>query len=288
MPSMTKRDGFFSIEVASPGPSDAILAHEYPVLESGSISFPEGKYHLDLVKGKNRSSFEITHRIEGAPLISNLLKNNKARCACIVSCPVSCFRKTYISKLVKQTIELDIGNLGEPPLFTPMILCWVPQKILLRKIRDGVHPIWEGQEISLSKGFRLAVGSVFQLRSSLSSLISIHLDKQRERGQFEIQIESEPFRFRVNAGEEIYEDLRAKSSNTRSNNMTHVVTACLANLKADYADDDEEEGPEALRALADFLAREGHPDWKNPEFKPEKVATSLYPLSSHKINSDDY
>ena len=62
--------------------------------------------------------------------------------------------------------------------------------------------------------------------------------------------------------------------------MTHIVTACLARLQKDYANDDGDTGWQSfrnLRALADYLEHKGHEHWSDPDFRPERVATALYP-----------
>ena len=59
----------YQIEAVAPGTSNAIRSHDHPMLESGNLSFPEGRYLLDLQPGADRSSYQITHRVEGAPLI---------------------------------------------------------------------------------------------------------------------------------------------------------------------------------------------------------------------------
>jgi len=38
------------------------------MLETGNLSFPRGRYLLEFVPGKDRCSYLITHRIEGAEL----------------------------------------------------------------------------------------------------------------------------------------------------------------------------------------------------------------------------
>ena len=275
---MTKR---YPVEVVSAGPSNAIRAHEHPMLESGNLSFPRGRYWVDFVPGENRSSCLITHRIEGAALISRLLEANQARYACIVSSPASGYRQTQVSESAEQEVRWNVGDLGEPPLFTPAIVCWTRQELELSASRDDVHRIWDKQVIALSKGSRLALGDVIQLQSSILHLLSIHPDDRLGGGQFCVEIESEPFRFRANADPALHKFLRHPSGEMRHSIMTHIVTACLARLQRDYGDDDGESGWQShrnLKAFADFLAAKGHGHWTDDEFRPEKVATAIYPL----------
>ena len=271
----------YTVEAVAPGPSNAIRAHEHPMLESGNLSFPKGRYRLDFVPGEDRSSYLITHRIEGAALISRLLASGQARYVCVVSSPTSGYRQTHVSESAEQEVRWDVGDLGEPPLFTPTIVCWAPHELELSASRDGVHRIWDKQVIALSKGARLALGSVIQLQSSILHLLSIHHDDRLDDGQFDVEIESEPFRFRANVGATLYKCLRHQGGEMRRNIMTHIVTACLARLQRDCAEDDGESGWQShrnLKTFANFLSANGHGHWTDDEFRPEKVATAIYPL----------
>ena len=269
-----------SVEAVVLGPSNAVRAHDHPMLETGNLSFPEGRYVLDFKAGDDRSSYTISHRISGAPLITRLLDSQQARYACIVSSPISSYRATHVSDDAQHEVRWDADELGEPPMFTPVIVCSEALEITLDARRDGVHRIWDNQKISLHKGSRLALGSVIQLESSILHLLSLHEDANLKDGQFVVEPESEPFRFRVNVSTKLHQFLRYRASEHRSNIMTHIVTACLARLQHEYAHDDGDSGWEShrnLKAFADYLAHQGLGHWTDDDFRPEKVATALYP-----------
>ena len=269
-----------SVEAVAPGPSNAVRAHDHPMLETGTLSFPEGRYVLDFKAGEDRSSYTITHHITGAPLITRLLDAGQASYACIVSSPISSYRATHVSEEAQHEVRWDADELGEPPMFTPLIVCSEAQKITLDASRDGVHKIWDNQQITLHKGSRLALGGVIQLESSILHLLSLHEDANLKDGQFVVEPESEPFRFRVNVSTKLHQFLRYRAGEHRSNIMTHIVTACLARLQHEHADDDGDAGWEShrnLKAFADYLAHQGLGHWTDDDFRPEKVATALYP-----------
>ena len=194
-----------SVEAVAPGPSNAVRAHDHPILETGNLSFPEGRYVLEFNAGDDRSSYTITHRIIGAGLITRLLDSQQARYACIVSSPISSYRATHVSDDARHEVRWDADELGEPPMFTPVIVCSETLEITLDARRDGVHRIWDNQKISLQKGSRLALGSVIQLESSILHLLSLHEDTSLKDGQFVVEPESEPFRFRVNVGTKLHQ-----------------------------------------------------------------------------------
>ena len=263
--------------------SNAIRSHGFPVLEAGNISFPRGRYILTFEPDSDRASFVLKHQIDSAPLISRLLKEDKARYVCAVSSPISSYRHTHISKTASQRIRWDENDLGEPPLFTPMIVSVVSCKLRLDENQDGVHEIWDDQLVTIKKGSRLALGHVVQLRSSILQLLSLHAERGLGDGEFYVDAETEHgFQFRVNLNPTLHAFLQyASSEGIRENIMTHVVTACLALLKRDFYKDDEEEGGwkshRNLRAFSDFLRDKNLPHWSDYEFRPELVATKLYP-----------
>ena len=271
----------YQVEAVAPGTSNAIRSHDHPMLESGNLSFPEGRYLLDLEPGEDRSSYVVTHHVDGAPLISRLLQAEQARYACIVSSPISSYRETHTSTAARHEVRWNADDLGEAPLFTPAILCAAPQDLTLNSDRDGVHLIWDDQPVTLHKGSRLALGSVIQLESSILNLLSFHADPRLSEGQFAVELESEPFRFRVNLRPALHRFLRFPTTHFHHNLMTHIVTACLARLQRDDAEDDGDSGWRSHRnlvALADHLDHKGLDHWSDEGFRPEEVATALYPL----------
>ena len=272
----------YTVEAVAPGPSNAVGIHEHPILESGNLSFPKGRYLLDFEPQEDRTSYIVTHRIEGASLISRLLDSLQAQYVCIVSSPISSYRCPHVSEEARQEVRWNADELGEPPLFTPMIVCSEPQEITLSASQDGVHDIWDSQPITLHKGSRLALGSVIQLElTSILHLLSLHEDPELDHGRFVVEIEAEPFRFRANVSSDLHRFLRRPASGeNRRNIMTHIVTACLACLQRDYSEDDGEAGWQShrnLKMFADYLTGKGLDHWSQPEFRPEKVATALFP-----------
>lgn len=270
----------YSIEAVSPEPSNSVRSHDHPMLESGNLSFPMGRYVVDFRPGEDRSSFTIRHRIEGAALISRLVEARQARFVCIVSSPISSYRKTHVSETPQHEVRWSADELGEPPMFTPVIVCSEAQEITLSADGDGVHAIWDRERVTLHRGARLALGSVIRLESSILHLLSLHEDTHLRDGQFVVEIETEPFRFRVNVGGDLHRFLRYPTDENRKNIMTHIVTACLARLQHEHAFDDGDSGWRShrnLKAFSEYLTSRGFGHWGDGDFRPEKVATALYP-----------
>lgn len=265
--------------------SNAIRSHGFPVLEAGNISFPNGRYTLEFEPGNDRSSFVLRHRIDGAPLISRLLDEGKARYVCAVSSPISSYRRTHVSETESQRVQWNESDLGEPPLFTAMIVSLSECSLELSAQRDGVHEIWDQQTVSLQRGSRLALGHVVQLRSSILQLLTLHADEDLGEGEFYVDALTEQgFQFRVRINPDLHQFLKVpRNDGIREHVMTHIVSACLSLLKRDFHGDSEDEGGwkshRNLRALADYLESRDLPHWSDEEFRPEQVATKLYPHS---------
>ena len=280
------------IVTSARAPSNVIRTHGFPVLEAGNVSFPDGRYVVDFNPGCDHASFVLTHRIEGCPLLKRLLDNGHARYVCAVSSPVSSYRKIHVSDDSTQTIKWSVDDLGEPPLFSPMILSAVSRELALKSRHDGVHRIWNGRKVALERGSRLAIGQVVHLKSSILHMLSFVQEPELAEGTFLVKAQEEPFRFLVNLSPNLHLALRQKGDPNRGNVMTHVVTACLALLQREYSKDSEEEGGwrsiRPLLAFAEHLRSKGQPHWSDEErFRPEQVATALYPHSLPLIREEE-
>lgn len=273
--------------------SNWIGSHTYPVLEDGNLSFPRGEYFVDPTPGADGASLSLEHSISGAPLISRLLEEKVALYVCILSSPVSSYRRTYTSSEATHRVAWNREDLGEAPLFTPMILCRELRDIGLQSDRDGVHELWNGVTVKLERGFRLAIGPVIQLRSSILELLTLLPDSKLNNGCFEVGALTEgAFTFQVRLNPKLHRFLQypGEDQALRANIMTHVVSACFSLLRRDFADDDGEEGWQshrALQALAQHLEQKGIPCWDEEGFHPEHAATALYPHRIPKHGSED-
>ena len=276
-----------TVEVVTPGPSNTVRAHKHPILETGNLSFPSGKYYLDFKSNIEQESYVIHHRIEGAALVERLLKENKAQFACVVSSPISSYREIHLAIEAEHEVSWKTDELGDAPFITPMVLCMESLELIIDADRDDIHQIWHGQQINLQKGSRLVLGDVVQFQSSILQLISLNEDADLEEGQFVVEIKEEPFHFYIKVSPVLHKFLRYRTDLIRKSIMTHIVTACFARLQNDYDHDDGESGWRSfqqLRVLAEFLEHNGIEHWCDNDFRPEKAATALYPHELPNIN----
>lgn len=270
-------------------PNSAVRGHEFPALESGNMSFPDGRYRVAFEARPGGNSFTVRHRIENAPLIVEALAEGLAQWVCTVASPVSSYRVSHISGSSEQVVDWESGDLGEPPMFTPMVVVASPFERTLDRRRDGVHELWHGRRVGFEAGMRLALSDVVLMRSSVLNMLVFH--KEPSLGQGEFQVLAEPregFRFRVELAPDLHRFLQYDTGDPRRGHIiTHILSSCFGVLKSDYADDDEEGGWRSFRglqAIAELLNAHDLPHWsESKEFVPELAATRLHP---HRLGED--
>lgn len=275
------------VSVRSSDPESGSRGFPWPVLESGNGSFPDGAYSVHLTHREQGRSFDLRHHVEGAPLIEAWIREGKTRFACSVASPVSAYREVVVSSESSHRVAWRPDDLGSYPLFTPMIVCAEDIDWRVDLERDGVNPMWDRADLHLAKGSRMAVCHTFALQSGLVGLLDFGKDPNLESGRFYIEDSTENgFRFKVKLAPDLHRHLRERANQQDANGanvMTHIVSAALACLQRNYAADDGEKGWRSYRnlvVLAKQLEEKRLPRWWQDEFRPEKVATDLYP---HKI-----
>ena len=79
----------------------------WPVLERGNTSFAEGVYAIELEHKEIGKSFELTHEISGANLITRWIAEGKVKFACAVASPASAYRDLRVSDTPTQLVSWD-------------------------------------------------------------------------------------------------------------------------------------------------------------------------------------
>ena len=274
-----------SIVVRASASANSIGVHGHPLLEDGNKSFPHGTYRTEIEGRQDEQSMELTHYIAGAPLIERLLKDGVASYACIVSSPKSFYRVAHPSDVLSHTVRWDRAKLGEPPLFTPLVYCRQSRAITVDADRDGVHEVWDGITVHLREGSRLAVGHVFDLRSSFTRMLRIRLNEDLGN-RIRVEYANESSCFVAEVGPDLHVFLRTASpkSPTRCNVMTTIVTACFGYLREHYLEEEKIEEERTLVALAAHVRAKYGKSWSDDGFASEEAATALFP---HKLSNEE-
>lgn len=269
------------ISVSASDRVSSIRAFPWPVLEMGNGSFENGKYSVICEDEDPGNSFWLNHKVQSR-LIERWIEMGKLMFACAVAAPISMYRAMHVSTEPKQLIEWKQEDLGESPLFTPMILSKVEIQHVVDSKADGISQLWHGERLILPKGARVAICSTFGFQLGISGLLVFNRDKNLNRGQFRVvPSEDYGFRFQVHLAKDLFDYLHYyRRELTGRNVMTHIVSAALGHLRETYSQDDGEEGWRSHRnlvALANLLQSKGLEHWSDENFKPEFVATHLYP-----------
>ena len=179
-----------------------------------------------------------------------------------------------------------MGVVGEPPMLRPVIVSVTAISCKLGQ-DDGVAEAWQGREVAIPKGARLALKSYLRPTASLQHLLHVEIAPDFPDGSFEVKpCEEEGFYFKVYAAADLFPFLQNASEheNHRRSVLTHVVCRCLEILARDYSEQDEEGEDDLkwksfrnLEALAGELEKRDLPIWDEDGFSSDKVATRLYP-----------
>ena len=259
-------------------------AFHWPVLEAGNNSYQNGVYSVVYEERERGKSFTILHQVQGAQLIEEWMKAGKLNYICSVASPRSMYRDIHVSTTPQQVIEWVQEDLGEPPMFTPMLVAWEDIRHTVDSKADGLNPIWDGREIVLNIGARVAVGQTFKLQSGLNGILVFNLDEGLAPGQMRVEPSSENgFIFQVYLAPDLYNYLKYRRKEMPGTNiMVHIISTALGILQRDYSEAEDEEGTgwqsyRNLVGLADLLQSHGAGLWSDENFKPELAATKLYP-----------
>ena len=259
-------------------------AFYWPVLEAGNNSYQDGVYSVVCEEKERGRSFTIVHQVQGSHLIEEWIKADKLNFICSVASPRSMYRGIHVSKTSEQTIEWEQEDLGEPPMFTPMLVAREEIRHTIDCKSDGLNPIWEGREILLNMGARVAVGQTFRLQSDLNGILDFNIDEDLTPGQIRVEPSSENgFTFKVYLAPNLYNHLKYRRNEMPGTNiMVHIVSTALGILQKEYTEAEDEEGTgwqsyRNLLGLADLLQKNGAGLWSDDDFRPELAATKLYP-----------
>ena len=270
------------LRASDPNPSSRTF--DWPVLEAGNDSYENGSYSVTFKDEQTGKSFRIQHKIQGAALVEQWIDTGKVSFICSVASPRSMYRKLHKSTSPAQLIEWQREDLGEYPTFTPMIVANQEIQHVVDSVTDDLNPIWNGKYIQLPKGGRIAVGPTFKFESGMNMLLDFCQDDNLQNGQLRVEASSEHgFKFKAHLAHNLYQHLRYRRNDLAGRNiMVHVVSAALGILQREYRDEEDENGEgwgsfPNLAGLSDILEEKGLKHWTDEGFRPEEVASRLYP-----------
>lgn len=233
----------------------------------------------------------VKHKISGAPLIERMLEQRQAVCVCVFAVPITGYRRLHVAEhnQKEHEVEWDKNWVGQPPYFHPFIACCENVSFILKE-KDGVHFAWVGKQVEFRKGAKIALGPIWNLKSSLQSLLCVKSDSELGSGQMRVEsCEEDGFYFNVFVAEDLYSFLikpeEEQDRRQARSIFIHAVSSCFLILKQDYGDEDEWKAHASLVTLTAEMEDKGIALWSDPEFHPEEAATKMYP---HQVrNAED-
>lgn len=279
-----------------PKASAIVRSLPYPAVEHGNFSFPSAEYlTVPKIQEAGKNSVELEHKIVGAPFIEELIKGGKAQYGCLVSVPKTGFRKLVMSDSNSQLVSWKLDMAGEPPLLGPVILYVGDDQGYMLSDKDGVAGAWQGKEIMIPKGARLAKGRYLRPTASLLSLINVKLSQDLDAGGFKVEANTnQGFRFHLEAAKDVYDFLQNPQGNTelRRAIIVHAITGCFEILSKEYSGKSEEDSGDGweqysnLQVLSDWMNTKNIPHWSGSDFDSMAAATKLYPINIPKTSQE--
>lgn len=269
--------------VRSSDPGIVGRAFPWPVLEAGNESFPNGSYAISCEDKELGKSFILRHEVQGAPLIERWMRERKLLFICSVAAPASMYRAIHKSDEPERLIEWRQEDLGEYPMFTPMIVAGAEIQHTVNAAQDGLNKIWDSKPLSIPKGARIAIGSVFKFKTGISGMLDLTLDDALPSGAFYVKESAQDgFKFKVHLAKDLFDHLRYARDITSENIMSHIVSSALSILQKDYSEEGEGgwNSYPNLESLANWLESQNIRHWADDDFRPDEVTTKIYP---HKI-----
>ncbi len=269
--------------VRSSDPGIVGRAFPWPVLEAGNESFPNGSYTISCEDKDLGKSFILRHEVQGAPLIERWMREGKLLFICSVAAPASMYRDIHKSDEPDHLIEWRPEDLGEYPMFTPMIVAQEEIQHTADAARDGLNKIWDSRTLSIPKGARIAIGSVFNFKTGIASILEFTLGADLSPGAFWVQPSTQDgFKFKVHLAKDLFDHLKYNRRDIASENiMPHIVSSALSILQREYSEEESEwRSYPNLESLAYWLEERKIGHWADDDFRPSEATTKIYP---HKI-----
>ncbi len=270
-----------------PTATDSVRALPYPAITEGNLSFPDGEYLPCVRPDASGYAAHVEHKIKDAPFIVNAILGRKAACVCIVSIPITGYRKVFMNSQDghSQRIEWDKEVVGQSPILQPLVVLREEMEHKFSQ-EDGVHDLWVGRTVILPKGAKIAVGETLRLASAMESLLSVEKNENSaDRAQMRVtSCTDSGFYFRVQVESDLFDFLQSPDGGNQLHKrsiLVHAVSCCFTILARDYADKNTEEDSwesfQNLKILYAEMERQEIKTWDAEDFSPEEAATMMWP-----------
>ena len=261
-----------------------VQAFPFPVLSEASICYVDGVSYRASVSRKQDGDIIVQHRLDGDSLVASLVNNGRAKFACIVSVPLTMFRKVYSldgegSAPTVQRIPCGEGDFSGTPMLRPVVVCTENIRPVPVADAHGLDPFYTGEQIRFPDGAIIADAGWQDFRGH-GDILRIRKDDTLAPGTFKVTIaDGDEFHFVVWAAPDLFRFL--ENPNGRGDYclsiMTHAFSSGLAQLRSDPGQRENWRNYQSLQILHRDLEERGLKTWEDDDFSPELVATTIHP-----------
>lgn len=268
----------------------------FPVLSDASICYVDRVSYRASVSRKAEGDILVEHRLSGGGLVASLVNDGRAKFACIVSVPMTMFRKVYRldgdgEVVAMQRIPCDEGELSGTPKLRPIVVCAekIPPVTVVES--HGLDPFYAGEHVQFPDGAIIADGG-WQDFKGHGDILRIRKGDGLEPGTFQVTIsEQDGFYFLVHAAPDLFRFLQNPNGQNEycMSVMTHAFSSGLSQLRDNAQLRANWENYQSLQILHRDLEARGLKTWEDPEFSPELAATTIHPYTrmSEEHSDDD-
>ena len=291
-----------------------IIGASIPILKEESSDYPKDRNDFPTydsvikIRQGDIPTAEISHKLEGECLVSNLLKEGKATFGCELIFLGSFRREFHVHDgdsfegNCTQIISWNASDVSQKLFFRPVIIAQEDIDSFILSEKDRVSEFWIGAEISIPKFATLADGKERSPNVTTQSILKIGLDPDFSDFEMNVKRVSNPGRshFVVNVGRTLHQLLNNKSKENidlRRALLVNALTGAFGILANDFQKDPDEEMLEiehcvVLSSLQSKLIELGVSSWCDSEnFSPIHAATKFekltWTLNPNSMESDN-
>ena len=256
--------------------------HAPVLLEDGSsLDWPNATYSP--VVGIGTRMARIEHRVDGAPVISEMVSRGDAVWAVELRCPKTLIARISTSVVADHTVRWDDGDIDDSAWLIPGVLATtdidVPDATVL-------HEVWHDASPRFPAGYWLARGDARRVRSFRDSLLYFRLDPDLPPGRMRVETDrsSGNLRFAIRAAADVHREAMEGQGN-RSVWVAALVGVCghFGRVFGGMDEAEEESDDSASDPLAEEirvrLSEANVPSWDDGDlYDPAAAATAIEPF----------
>lgn len=272
--------------------TDATTSLPFPVLGPERLDYqPECSYQTSDWTVNDGDIVSLRHHLSGDCLVSRLVKEGKAKFACIVVVKTTMYRRTFVHDsnrelFADQTFTIRRGmRTVETPKMLPVVVYLNADKAIIPAKTDGLDPLWRGRKFTLPKAAILAQDRWHEFIPGIGQLLKIkRADNLAPGQQMRVDIaQPDGGYFLVHVTPALFDGIQGAAAHgeDKCHHRNSILTHALSVGFSQCAKPDEETGLSSLenfQTIKRRLKALDIPAWDDEdEFDPCRAACVIYP-----------